>query len=196
MQADLKQKLYNNKLALTAIFFIAVGAFVRIISFGKVPNGFNQDEAFAAYEAFSLLNYGVDSAGNVNPTYFVSWGSGMNVLESYMAIPFMWLFGYSETVFRLPQLVCAIITLPVFYFVLKRLFDNFVALMGLGLLAISPWHIMLSRWGLESSMAPAFLLTATMLVSNFVILLLSYILCGYLTLSMFLPFHQIRFLTF
>lgn len=158
MQTTLKQKLYNYRYQITAILIIAVGIFVRVFRFGQVPGGFNQDEAFAAYEAYSLLNFGKDSAGYSFPTYFVSWGSGMNVLESYLAIPFMWLFGYSEAVFRLPQLICSIISMPVLYLLLKRLFRQKTALVGLGLLAISPWHIMLSRWGLESNLAPAFLL--------------------------------------
>ena len=158
MQMTLKQKLYNYRYQIAVIFIIAVGVFVRVFRFGQVPGGFNQDEAFAAYEAYSLLNFGKDSAGYSFPTYFVSWGSGMNVLESYLAIPFMWLFGCSEAVFRLPQLILSIISMPVLYLLLKRLFDLKTALIGLALLAISPWHIMLSRWGLESNLAPAFLL--------------------------------------
>lgn len=158
MQTVLNQKSYKNEVTLAAIIFIAVGVFVRVIGFGQIPNGLNQDEAFAAYESYSLLNFGVDSAGNPFPTFFVSWGSGMNVLESYLAIPFMWIFGFSEAVFRLPQFIVAIISMPIFCLVLKRLFDTKTALVGLGLLAISPWHIMLSRWGLESNLAPAFML--------------------------------------
>ena len=158
MQESLKQKLYNNRYTLTVMLFIAVGVVVRVAEFGKIPAGFNQDEAFAAYEAFSLLNYGVDSAGNAYPTYFVSWGSGMNVLQSYLAIPFMWLFGAGEAVFRLPSLISAVFTLPVFYLTLKRLFGKLVALIGLGIMAVSPWHIMISRFGLESNLAPAFFL--------------------------------------
>ncbi len=151
-------QIYNNRYLLTVIFLIAVGIFVRVYNFGMVPNGFNQDEAFAAYEAYSLLNFGKDSAGYTNPTYFVSWGSGMNVLESYLAIPFFYIFGVSETVFRLPQLICGIISLPIIYFLIKRLFNRKIALIGLFLIAIAPWHIMLCRWGLESNLAPSFLL--------------------------------------
>ena len=158
MERNLKLKQPNSRITLIAIFIIVIGALVRVISFGKIPLGLNQDEAFAAYEAYSLLSYGVDSAGNPFPTYFVSWGSGMNVLQSYLAIPFMWLFGYGEAVYRLPSLLCGIAALPVFYLLLKRLFGTKTALTGLALLSISPWHIMLSRWGLESNLAPAFLL--------------------------------------
>lgn len=153
-----KLKTLNKQYTLIAIFIMVIGAFVRFICFDSLPLGLNQDEAFAAYEAYCLSNYGVDSAGNLNPTYFVSWGSGMNVLQSYLAIPFMWLFGCSEAVYRLPSLLCGIASLPLFWLILKKFWGNTTALIGLGMLSISPWHIMLSRWGLESNLTPAFLL--------------------------------------
>ena len=148
----------RNRQWIVAVFIIVIGVLIRTAGFGIVPEGFNHDEAFAGYEAYSLLNYGVDSAGYRNPCYFVAWGSGMNVLESYLAIPFMKLFGCSVITFRLPQLLCSCFSLLVFYLLLKELFSSKTALLGLGLLAIAPWHIMLSRWGLESNIAPAFLL--------------------------------------
>ena len=150
----LSSKKTDYKLA----FILLIGILVRIWEFGNMPFGFNQDEAFAGYEAFSLLNYGVDSHGYPNPCYFVSWGSGMNVLESYLAIPFMAIFGCSVTTLRLPQLLLACVSMPVFYLLLKRIFDRTTALWGVALLAICPWHIMLSRWGLESNLAPTLLL--------------------------------------
>lgn len=139
-------------------FLMIVGIGLRIISFGQLPCGLNQDEAFAGYEAYSLANYGIDSSGYHNPCYFVSWGSGMNVLESYLAIPFVKLFGLSVYTIRLPQLICSCISLFVFYLLLKEMFNKKVGIIGLFVLTISPWHIMLSRWGLESNLAPAFLL--------------------------------------
>ena len=140
------------------IIIIIFGIFVRIYEFGTLPAGLNQDEAYAGYEAFSLMKYGKDSFGYAFPCYFTAWGSGMNVLESYLAIPFIKLFGLSVFTFRLPQLICACISLPVFYLLLKEIFNKKYALAGLSVLAICPWHIMLSRWGLESNLAPAFLL--------------------------------------
>ncbi len=137
---------------------LIIGIIVRVASFSFIPCGLNQDEAFAGYEAYSIANYGIDSSGYHNPCYFVSWGSGMNVLESYLAIPFIKIFGLSAFTFRLPQLICSCISLIVFYLLLKEVFNNKIALLGLFILSISPWHIMLSRWGLESNLAPSFLL--------------------------------------
>ena len=154
-------KKFKIRLNYKALFWtiFTVGAVVRIL--GLVANqsaGINQDEAFAGYEAWSLLHYGVDSYGNAFPMYFVSWGSGMNVLNSYLMIPFVALFGLKEWVIRLPQLILAVLCLPVMYDFTRRIFGKNIGILSMFLLAISPWHIMLSAWGLESNLAPGFLL--------------------------------------
>lgn len=148
----------KNQVRFIFLLILFVGIFIRLFHLGSVPQGLNQDEAFAGYEAFSMLKYGKDSAGYVNPCYLVAWGNGMNALESYLAIPFIALLGNTVLAIRLPQAIFACLSLPVFYLLLKKIFSAKTALLGLGLLAISPWHILLSRWGLESNLAPAFLL--------------------------------------
>lgn len=155
---DLKKSLLENKHIFVLIAIILAGVILRIAEFGSIPAGLNQDEALAGYEAYSLMKYGKDSFGYSFPCYFTAWGSGMNVLESYLAIPFIKLFGLSVFTFRLPQLICACISLPVFYSLLRELFDRKHATIGLAVLSFCPWHIMLSRCGLESNLAPAFLL--------------------------------------
>lgn len=140
------------------MFIFLFGALFRLYNISNIPGGINQDEAFAGYNAYSLLHYGIDSAGYHNPVYLIAWGSGMNALESYLMIPFIALFGLKAWVIRLPQAILACVSIPVFYLLLKRLFNRNTAFIGMTLLAICPWHIMLSRWGLESNLAPAFLL--------------------------------------
>lgn len=137
---------------------IVLGCLFRLIGLAALPAGLNQDEAYAGYEAWSLLTSGVDSAGYHNPVYLVAWGSGMNALESYLMMPFIDLLGLTKTAVRLPQALCACLALPAFYGVLKRSFDRRTAFAGLCLLAACPWHIMAARWGLESNLAPDFLL--------------------------------------
>jgi 4-amino-4-deoxy-L-arabinose transferase-like glycosyltransferase len=149
---------YHKQLFILILF---IGCLVRLFAISTVPAGLNQDEAYAGYEAYSLLNYGMDSHGYANPVYFVSWGSGMNVLYSYLTIPSLILTGNHLTAFaiRLPQALFSCLSLIVFYLLLKQLFhDSKKSLLGLFIFAIMPWHIMLSHWGLESNIAPAFLL--------------------------------------
>ena len=139
---------------------VVVGFLVRFLGLGSAPGGINQDEAMTGYEAYSLLHYGVDSWGYHFPVYFISWGSGMNVLASYLTIPFMALFGNHLWVLRLPQAIIACVSMVAFYELLKKLLNNKLAVIGLFMIAICPWHIMMSRWGLESNLAPGLLIIA------------------------------------
>lgn len=148
----------SEKIILLLILLLGFG--VRLFLPGRFPDGINQDEAYAGYHAYSLLHYGIDAEGYHNPVYFNSWGDGMSVLYSYLTIPFLLLNGghLSLWVTRLPQAVFACVTLVVFYLLLRRIFkDGRVCLFGLFLLAVCPWHIILSRWGLDANLAPAFL---------------------------------------
>lgn len=151
---------WKNEQLVRVLFmlFLAVGIGARVWRFGAVPGGINQDEAFAAYEAYSLLTTGLDTAGYPFPVYLTAWGSGMNALESYLMIPFIALFGMETWAVRIPQLIVAVLSLAAAYDVMKRMADEWVALCGMFLLAVCPWHIFLSRWGLESNLAPGFLL--------------------------------------
>lgn len=140
------------------VLFMAVGIFARGWMLQDVPGGINQDEAFGAYEAYSMLHYGMDSSGYAFPVYLNTWGSGMSALNSYLMIPFIALFGAHTWVIRMPQFLTACFTLYVTYRLLLKLFNQKAALTGLLFLAICPWHIMMSRWGLDCNLAPGFLL--------------------------------------
>jgi 4-amino-4-deoxy-L-arabinose transferase-like glycosyltransferase len=133
---------------------------LRLIGLGFFPSGnaLNPDEAFAGYEAWSLLHYGIDSHGYTWPVYLVAWGSGMNALETYLMIPFVGIWGLTPLAIRLPQAIIGVLSLAAFYGLLKTQVSEERALAGMGLLAVLPWHIMLSRFGLESNLLPGFLL--------------------------------------
>ena len=92
---------------------LVLGFALRLVLVGTVPgdSNLNQDEAFAAYEAYSISTYGVDSHGYHNPVYLVAWGSGMNALETYFMIPFIKIFGLNSLSVRLPQALMGCITL-------------------------------------------------------------------------------------
>lgn len=145
------------------IFFLLIllsGVFARIFLFGRVPDGLNQDEAFAGYEAWNILTTHHDTMGYRFPLYLFTNGGGMNALETYLMIPFIAIFGPQDWVIRIPQEVIAVLSLPAMYGVARRIFNERVALWAMLLLAWSPWHIMMSRWGLESNLAPGMLLFA------------------------------------
>lgn len=155
MKSEMKKINWGR---LLFIVLMVMGIAVRAVGFGTIPGDINQDEAFAGYNAYTLLHFGVDSAGYPFPVYLYTWGSGMSALNTYLMIPFMALFGPKVWVIRMPQLIVACLTLWVVYLLVKRMVNEKAALFALFLLAIVPWHITMSRWGLDANLAPGFLI--------------------------------------
>ncbi len=133
---------------------LLLGVFARTWEFGKIPPGLNADEASIGVEASNLYHYGVDRNGISFPIHFISWGSGQNALYGYLLIPFIAIFGLSPAVVRLPMLLTGILSLPLLYFAAKETFGAHFGLLSMFYLAVSPWHILMSRWGLESNLFP------------------------------------------
>lgn len=151
-------KIDRKNMIVVVCMIIAVLS--RVVGLGSYPGGVHVDEAYAGYESWAMLNYGMDSWGMHNPVYLIAWGSGMNVLNSILMMPFIKIWGLNEVTIRLPQVILGIISVYVFYLFLRKAINERVALVGLFLLSICPWHIMMSRWGLESNLAPGMLLMA------------------------------------
>jgi hypothetical protein len=144
--------LFKPYTLLVLLAFI-IGFILRIWDFGNLPPGLMQDEASIGVEAASLYHYGMDRNGESFPVHFIAWGSGQNALYAYFLIPFVpW--GLSPLVIRLPMLIAGLFTMGIVYGIAKKVFSPSIALLSLFLIAISPWHISISRWALESNLFP------------------------------------------
>ena len=156
-------KEYKGEVFLFFIFMI--GSLVRLFAIGRFPNALNVDEASSGYDAFSLMKWGVDRAGNSYPVYLYAWGSGQSVLYSYLMIPVIAVTGLTEYGIRLPMAITGVISLYVFYYLIKNIFDNKkYGIIATAFLAICPWHIMKSRWGMECNIFPDLILLASLLL--------------------------------
>ena len=140
--------------AVLFVLILLIGVFARLWQYRELPPGLNQDEASIGVEAYDLLHYGMDRNGISDPVFFISWGSGQNALYAYLLIPFIYLFGISPFIVRLPMLISGILSMPLMYWIGDRLLGRNCGLLAMFLLAIAPWHILLSRWGLESNILP------------------------------------------
>lgn len=146
---------------LLPLCILLLGAFLRLICLDSVPGGMHQDESFVAWNGFALLQEGMDSAGHRFPVYMADWGDGHSALYVWLLMPLFALNGghFSPFLSRLPQAAVSVFTLYSVYCLIKCLFKNkSLALWSLFLLAICPWHIMMSRWGLDANLAPGFLI--------------------------------------
>ena len=133
---------------------IFIGCMIRLLAIESYPIGLNQDEASIGYESYSILNYGIDRNGMSFPVHFISWGSGQNTLYGYLIIPFIKIFGVNNFSIRIPMALIGCVTLLVFYFLFKKEYKEKKDLIFLLIFAITPWHILKSRWGLESNIFP------------------------------------------
>ena len=138
------------------LFFLilVLGIFARTWEFHSLPPGLNPDEASNGVDAISIFRYGIDRNGISAPIKFISWGGGQNALYGYLLIPFIAFMGLTPFTVRLPMLITGILTLPLLYFAAKETLNEDFGLLSMFFLAISPWHILLSRWGLEANLFP------------------------------------------
>lgn len=196
-----KEKLIN----LIIVLIMLVGMSIRLVNIGGMPNALNCDEASEGYEAYSIWKYGIDRNGNHLPVFLKSWGSGQNILLAWMMIPFIAMLGLNTIAIRLPMAILSCVTLVLFYFLLKKITNKKVAIIGLAFLAICPWNIEKSRWALESNVFPDIILIATYLLvvglndKNKFCYWISFIVYGlsvyaYGTSYMFLPLFLIALL--
>ena len=149
-----KSLIANRKAALCAALLIAVGAALRLWAIGELPPGIHQDEASAAYEAWALLHYGIDRSGHSWPVSFVAWGSGLNPLYPYIAMPFIWVGGLDIAAYRLPMALSGAASLWLLWRIARNAGGDKFALLALLLLALSSWHIMANRWGWDANALP------------------------------------------
>ncbi len=137
------------------ILFLGLGIFLRFYRLATLPEGLHQDEASNSYEAFALANYGIDRNGYHYPIYPITWGSGGGspILIYLYAVICKFI---SPSVFSYRSIFASFgcLTLVLFYIFIRRLHGNKAALIGMGALAVMPWHVVLSRWGLDSNTIP------------------------------------------
>lgn len=149
-----------------ALLLLAVGAALRLYNLGGIPPAFFKDEATAAYEAWALLNYGIDRNGFSWPAHFFNWGNGQSVLYSYLAMPFIALGGLSEGVFRLPMALGGALALLLIWKIGERAAGRAFALLALLLLAFNSWHLVATRFGMDANLLPLVLLLSVYFLSR------------------------------
>jgi 4-amino-4-deoxy-L-arabinose transferase-like glycosyltransferase len=149
------------KIIFAAIIVIAF--FLRFWSIGENPPSLTWDEAAWGYNAYSLGIDGRDEFGRYLPlNYLESFGDFKPVVYAYLTILPVKIFGLSEFATRFPSALFGFLTVFLTYFLVKKIFwesklKEYLALTSAFLLAISPWHILLSRAAFEANVASFFI---------------------------------------
>ena len=151
-------KINVSRYQLWAMGLFLLGCLVRIYGVGSMVSGVNGDEASIGYDAWAIANYGMDRNLTPLPAYLIAWGSGQNAGYAWLLVPFVKIFGLNLWTLRLPMAFAGCLSLWALYTILRRAQDKRLALLGVFLLAICPWHVLKSRWALESNLFPDVLL--------------------------------------
>lgn len=158
-----------TKTKLLLVLIVLIAAFLRFYHLGTNPPSLTWDEAAWGYNAYSLGIDGKDEFGRFLPhDYLESFGDFKPPMYAYLDILPIKILGLNPFATRLPSAFFGALTILISYFLTKRLFSQaqnkeWYGLAAALILAVSPWHIMLSRAAFEANIATFFLVTGVFL---------------------------------
>ncbi len=158
-------QLKTNKILL---MIFALALILRTYKLGSLPFSPHQDEVMNGYVGRFILLNGKDLYGNPWPlVYFDRFGDYPNVLPMYISGLSTFIFGVNEFAVRFPiALIASLAIFPAYllaYWIFK---DKKTALVASFFLAVTPWHIVLSRATSENIIASTVFLTAIIFLIN------------------------------
>jgi 4-amino-4-deoxy-L-arabinose transferase-like glycosyltransferase len=148
-----------KKRLLILFFIVILAGILRFWNLGQNPPALTWDEVAWGYNAYALGIDGRDEFGRLLPyDYLESFGDFKPPMYAYLDIIPIKLFGLTEFAIRFPSAFFGVLTVLFTYFLTRRIFNNSkskeqYALFSALFLAISPWHIMLSRAAFEANVA-------------------------------------------
>ncbi len=151
----MKLPMLQSKLHWVLLAVIVVLAFgLRVYRVTDIPPSLNWDEVSIGYNAYSILKTGHDEWGEFLPLHFKSYGEYKLPVQIYGSIPAIALLGLNDFSVRITPVIYGTLTILATYFLVMALFGEVsVALLASFLLAISPWHLQLTRGSFEASFA-------------------------------------------
>lgn len=165
------------KKTILLLIIVVIAAIFRFYHIDTNPPSMSWDEVAYGYNAYSLGIDGRDEFGRFLPhDYLESFGDFKPPMYAYLDILPVKAFGLTVFAVRFPSALFGTLTVLITYFLTKTIFKGFsqkeeekkmwglafsdaLGLLAAFFLAISPWHIMLSRAGWEANVATCFLVT-------------------------------------
>lgn len=141
---------------LLVIFLI--GGFLRFNNIATNPPGLYIDETSIGLNAYNILTTGKDQYGISYPLAFKSFGDYKMPGYIYATVASMKIFGKNEFAIRFPSASAGTLTILVVALLLRELllfhkktskYADELGLLAGGILAILPWHLLISRGGFE-----------------------------------------------
>lgn len=154
-------KLFKNKHLVSLCLIILVSIILRFYGLGQIPAGLLNDEANLGYDAYSLLQTAKDQWGTFLPiNNFIGFGDFQPPVGRYLSILPIFFFGLGEFSVRFSSALSGVLSVIALYYLVKKLFNENIALLSSFVFAIMPWAVGLNRIYHESNIAILFLLVA------------------------------------
>ena len=116
----------------------ALAAFLRLYRLTEIPPGILGDEGLMGINARRILDEGWIGA-------YVPVGPGVNSGTMYLMALFIGILGNTVLAIRLPMALMGVATVPLAYLAFREMVGKPTALIAAYILAVSLWHIQLSR---------------------------------------------------
>ena len=148
------------------IIIVLFAGLLRFFQLTQVPPSLYWDEVSQGYNAHSILISGRDEHNELLPlARFKAFGDYKAPIYIYLDVVAQAVFGKNEFAVRFPSAFFGTLSVFVAYFLAKELFKKSeqkerIALFAAFFLAVSPWHIQLSRAAFEANIATLFTLSA------------------------------------
>jgi 4-amino-4-deoxy-L-arabinose transferase-like glycosyltransferase len=162
----------KNNTGIILLFVITLlAAVLRLVNVPSIPPSLSWDEVSLGYNAYSILETGRDEHGKFLPiSTFEAYGDYKPPGYIYATVPSIALFDLTEFAVRLPSILAGIISVVLTYYIVRELFTKesnaykeLIALLAAFLLAVSPWHLNISRVAYEANLAHMFILFGILL---------------------------------
>ena len=191
------KKILQKNIVLLIIVLLAF--VLRVYNLGSLPPSLTWDEVSWGYNGYSLGNDLRDEFGEFLPIqYLESFGDFKPPVYAYLTAVSEKVIGLNEFAVRFPSALAGTLTVFLTYFLIKKIipdkksvrilhFEINISLLTAFILAISPWHILLSRAAFEANVATLFIVLGVYLFfvsiegrkTFFILSVLSFIISAY-----------------
>lgn len=145
------------------LIIMVVAAFFRLYHLSSNPPSLNWDETAIGWNAKTIFHTRRDEFGTRLPLSFKSFGDYKAPVYIYLTAPVVGLFGMNPVSVRLVSVLAGIAGVYLLYLLCLELKNKQLGIIAAALLAITPWHVILSRPAFEPNLALFFILLGTYL---------------------------------
>jgi hypothetical protein len=144
----------RRRVGVWLVGILALAALLRLAWLGALPAGLSHDEVVKGYDAWSVLHTGRDQYGVRFPLVFRALGDQREALLPYLIVASEAVLGPTALAVRLPTALAGIALVGALCLLGRAAFGPVTGLVAAALLAVSPWHVQVSRLAFRAGLLP------------------------------------------